>query len=79
MTESFTPAYMHTIGIDFDERVVDIGEERVRLQVGRKKGCPGCVSSPLFQIGGIITTRYDDLVKFLVRAVMAIRMIQVLI
>ena len=25
---------MHTIGIDFDEKVVEIGEKRVRLQVG---------------------------------------------
>ena len=32
-TESFTSAYMHTIGIDFDEKVVEIGGKRVRLQV----------------------------------------------
>ena len=33
VTESFTSAYMHTIGIDFDEKVVEIGGKRVRLQV----------------------------------------------
>ena len=38
VTESFTSAYMHTIGIDFDEKVVEIGEKRVRLQVGRPRG-----------------------------------------
>jgi Ras-related protein Rab-8A len=33
VSESFSPSYMHTIGIDFDERVVDIDGKNVRLQV----------------------------------------------
>ena len=33
VTESFTSAYMHTIGIDFDEKIVEIGGRQVRLQV----------------------------------------------